>query len=216
MPKQAFIISLFFALFLLPGISEAITVDEHVYLIGAGSVDKVVLEKIKEHFADNFPARVKVVIDERREIPASAYDPSRKQYNAQAVLDDISGRITIAMTDERILVVVDSDLYVPGASYVLGLAEAKRGISIMSLARLKNEFYGLKKDDRLFYDRVLKEAIREVGLSRGLSDCPNPKCVMHSSGVVSDSDKKRSAFCNDCQLKLHRSYNAPLFGPISI
>lgn len=234
-PSPLFLILLLIALSFFPYSGEAKVFEECVYLIPAGKVDKKVLEKLKEKLPGLFPMSVKAVIDPEKEIPQAAYDPSRKQYDAQAVLDDISGRINLALTNERALIVTDADLYVPDLNFVFGLADAKKGICIISLARLKNEFdpaaspasrdgrdsaprqaaelRGLKPDERLLFERALKEAAHELGHSWKIDHCPSPKCVMFFSNSLADTDKKRESFCYKCRIALeNRSGGGGLFG----
>jgi archaemetzincin len=62
----------------------------------------------------------------------------------------------------------------------------------------------------LFFERVLKEAIHEFGVSRGLKSCPDPRCVMHFSNSLADIDKKRNTLCRECRDKLLHQYMSPL------
>ena len=76
--RNAFIIlslvsSLFFA---DKGMAKVI--DEHIYLIPMGQIDKNVMESIKNRFPDFMPMSVKVEIDQQKEAPQVAYDPDRK------------------------------------------------------------------------------------------------------------------------------------------
>ena len=184
--------------------AEAKIVDERVFLIGAGNVDKPVLERLKESLPGSLPMSARVDIGRPLRIPAAAYDPARQQYNAQAIVDDAAGKFRLALTNERALVVVDVDLYMPGLNFVFGLADAKKGVGVISLARLRNEFYGLKPDNRLLFARALKEAVRELGHSWGLSHCPNKPCVMYSSNTLRETDGKRDTFCYNCRILLDK------------
>ena len=186
-------------------------IDEHIYLIPIGQIDKNVMESIKNRLPDSMPASVKIEIDQQKDAPQIAYEPSRRQYKAEVVLDEIAQYITIDTVEERVLIITDVDLYMPDSDFVLGFADAKKGICIISLARLKNEFYGLKQDDKLFLERVLKEVIYEFGVSRGLNNCPDPRCVMHFSSSLADIDKKRHTFCRKCRDELLHQYINPLF-----
>lgn len=193
-PVLIFLVVLIF----LPNISQAKIVEEHIYIVPAGGVDKSIIEDIKQKLPGSFPMSVNAAIDPQEDIPQSAYNPSRNQYNAQNILDDISQRITVDTVNERALVITDVDLYMPDLNFVFGLADAKKGICIISLARLKNK------------ERAVKEAIHELGHSWGLDHCPNPKCVMFFSESLSEMDKKRDTFCRTCQDKLHNRYVKPL------
>ncbi len=209
--KYIFIIPLFVAWISLSRNVEAKIIDEHIYLVPAGEVDNKVVEAIKERLPDFLPMTVKIEPAPKKEILKSAYDPSRRQYGAEMILDDISRRITIDTRTESALVIVDFDLYSPELNFVFGMSDVPKAISIISLTRLRNEFYGLKPDNNLFLKRVLKEAVHEVGHAWGLSHCPDPKCVMYFSNNLSDTDRKKGSFCHDCQKKLYERYNKPLF-----
>lgn len=212
MLRHIFIILLLIPLALSPSRSEAKVIEEHIYLVPAGAVDKKIIEKIKRSLPAFLPMSVRVEIETRQNIPQAAYDPSRKTYNAKAILDDILRQVTITTVNERALVIVDVDLYATALNFVFGLADAKNGICIISLSRLKNEFYGLKPDDKLFLGRVLKEATDELGHSWGLQDCSNPKCIMCFSNSLSATDGKKDKFCHDCQKQLRSRYSSPLIG----
>jgi archaemetzincin len=68
--------------------------------------------------------------------------------------------------------------------------------------RLRQEFYGLKKNDSLFYQRIVKEAVHELGHAFGLSHCNKFTCVMHFSNSLRDTDIKENNFCNNCRTRL--------------
>jgi archaemetzincin len=51
----------------------------------------------------------------------------------------------------------------------------------------------------VFYQRIVKEAVHELGHAFGLNHCRNIKCVMHFSNSLSDTDIKTSHLCNVCK-----------------
>ena len=126
------ILSLASALFFADG-GMAKVIDEHIYLMPMGQIDKNIMEDIKNKLPDYMPMSVKIEIDQQKDAPQVAYDYSRKQYNAEAVLDGIAQRSTIDTTTERVLIITDMDLYVQDLDFVLGFADAKKGICIISL-----------------------------------------------------------------------------------
>ncbi len=195
--------------------AEAKVIDEHIYLVPAGSVDKKVLDAIKEMLPKSLPMSVSIEIAPQKKIPESAYDPSRHQYNAKVLFDDISERVNLVTSTEVALVIVDVDLYSPESDFVFGISDASKATCIISLTRLRNEFYGRKPDNKLFLGRVIKETAQELGRARGLSYCPDQKCVMYFSKDLSDTDRKKSSFCHECRNKLHTRYITPLIkGPL--
>ena len=52
------------------------------------------------------------------------------------------------------------------------------------------EFYGLPRDENLFRERALTEAVHELGHTYGLGHCPVSTCVMHFSNSLHDTDLK--------------------------
>lgn len=105
---------------------------------------------------------------------------------------------------KRVLGIIDKDLYVSELNFVFGQAESPGSHALISITRLRQEFYGLAKDDKIFFDRVIKEAVHELGHTYGLSHCSNPKCVMFFSNSLPDTDRKSSLFCERCLKKLAR------------
>jgi archaemetzincin len=90
------------------------------------------------------------------------------------------------------------DLYVPGMNFVFGEARCPGHVAVISTRRLKPT----PQNQRLFRDRVLKEAVHEIGHTLGLKHCPDTLCVMHFSEHIGDTDRKSAAFCKDCRSDL--------------
>jgi archaemetzincin len=74
-------------------------------------------------------------------------------------------------------------------------------MSAIYLPRLRQEFYGLKPDEPLFHQRIIKEAVHELGHAFGLEHCNNQMCVMHFSNSLTDTDIKQNSFCDICRTK---------------
>lgn len=103
--------------------------------------------------------------------------------------------------DTKILFILDVDAYSDGLNYVLGEAFPKGGLAIIYLPRIRKEFYGLKPDNELFYERMVKESVHELGHVFGFSHCKNLRCVMHFSNTLNDTDNKERSFCRTCWTK---------------
>jgi archaemetzincin len=156
------------------------------------------------------PMDLKVMIEPPEKLTDAAYDGSSGKYNAKALLTDLTNAITIDLRHESALFVVDVDLYTPESEFVFGLSSPPKRTAIMSLIRLRNEFYGLKPNRYKFLERAVKEAIHQMGHAWGLENCPDVKCVMHHSVNISDMDKYKSRFCTACRKKLYGMYRTPL------
>ncbi len=161
-----------------------------------GPVDPSVLSFLGGKLAEVFGC--KAATGKGVENLRAAYDSGRQQYLASSLLDspELSGR------RERVLGVADADLYVAGLNFVFGQADMRSGAAVMSVYRLRQEYYGLPEDKALFQERVLKEAVHELGHTFGLGHCPDLRCVMHFSNTLADTDWKTASFCSGCRPKL--------------
>jgi len=128
--------------------------------------------------------------------PEGAFDPSRGQYHSTRLLGMLLD--SPGLDVDRVLGVTSVDLFIPVLTYVFGEAQLDGTAAVVSIDRLRPEAYGLPRDDDLLFDRLLKEAVHELGHTIGLIHCPSPRCVMRSSTYVEDIDLKPATFCRDC------------------
>ena len=91
------------------------------------------------------------------------------------------------------------DLFIPILTFVYGEAELDGDVAVVSYHRLRNELYGLTSDNRRLSDRLIKEAVHELGHAYGLIHCHAQPCVMHASTYVEDIDMKSASFCDACE-----------------
>ena len=166
-----------------------------ITLLPLGEIEAEILKTLTDRLNEAFHRPVE--IGEGRNLPQRAYNPDRRQYFSSQILNEI--RQVISPTKgEKVLVISDIDLYVPQLNFVFGEAELGGHFAIISLARLRQSFYGLPENRALFLDRTAKEAIHELGHTYGLGHCPHPECVMHFSNSLQDTDRKEASFCQHC------------------
>ena len=132
------------------------------------------------------------------EVPTKARVPERGQLEGGSVIAFLPA--PEAGEGDAVLGVIDEDLFVADLNFVFGLAYGSR--AIISLARLRQEFYGLSPDPVLFRERAKKEAVHELGHVFGLPHCPDRECVMHFSNSIGEIDFKSSRFCGRCRARL--------------
>ena len=138
-----------------------------------------------------------VDISSEMEISDDIYNTDRGQYNAASILKLLE---TVEFpAGSKMLGITDVDIFVPELNYVFGLADINGAAAIISIARLRQEFYGLPADEHLFLERTVKEAVHELGHVFGLQHCNNINCVMHFSNSLHDTDIKQTVFCQSCK-----------------
>jgi archaemetzincin len=128
-----------------------------------------------------------------------ALEPTRGQYHSTAILQRMQSMVI--EPDVRLLGVTGVDLYVPVLTFVFGEAQLEGKCSIVSLHRLRDEFYGLPPNAGLLLNRLAKEAIHELGHTLGLRHCLDWRCVMASSHNVELIDSKSGEVCPACRQK---------------
>ncbi|MEX1138297.1 MAG: archaemetzincin family Zn-dependent metalloprotease [Bacteroidota bacterium] len=128
--------------------------------------------------------------------PAFAFDPSRNQYYSTLLLSSLVRKFS--SHQGKVLAVTEKDLYIPVLTYVFGEAQLDGMAAIISTYRLDDTLYGLPVDPRRFEERMIKEAVHELGHAFGLVHCRDFECVMHSSSGVEEVDLKPASFCVQC------------------
>lgn len=159
-------------------------------------VDSGILSHLAESVGNAFHRETRV--GSPLEDPSYAYSSDRGQYLATAILRRLAQ--ALQSDEERLLGIVDVDMYVPELSFVFGLADPQRHVAVISLTRLQSSFYGEPPNRALCSRRATKEALHELGHTYGLRHCPDPDCVMHFSNLIEDTDRKRAVFCPGCGL----------------
>ena len=131
-----------------------------------------------------------------------AFDVKRRQYASIAVLQQIDRwRPPDAW---KLLAVTAHDLFLPVLTFVFGQAQLGGRAGVVSLARLKQEFYGLAPDREILIERAAKEALHETGHLFSLAHCEDRTCAMALSTNVRQIDSKRAGFCPACAGRLAR------------
>jgi archaemetzincin len=141
---------------------------------------------------------------ERLEV-AFARDRYRNQYYSTAILQALQ---PLVETGARLLAVTSVDLYVPVLTFVFGEAQLSGLCAVVSLHRLREEFYGLPAREDLMRARLVKEAVHELGHTFGLRHCDDWRCVMTSSHAVERLDVKSADFCVGCGRVVARAPSA--------
>jgi len=91
------------------------------------------------------------------------------------------------------------DLYIPILTFVFGEAQMGGPCAVVSAHRLRQEFYGLPPNPELFRQRVIKEAVHEIGHTLNLTHCEDYSCAMAPSHAVEWIDLKEGTLCAGCR-----------------
>jgi archaemetzincin len=167
---------------------------KRLQLLSVGELDGIVMEGLAVELANHFGLPCEVLpqsID-----PQFSLHGERRQYHSSKILAQLSQ--FISSKTWRLLAVTGNDLYIPILTFVFGEAQMGGPTAIVSYYRLRQEFYGLPADGDLLRQRLLKEAVHELGHTLELTHCDDYRCAMSASHSVELIDLKENAFCESC------------------
>ena len=171
---------------------------DFIDLLPFGPVEDAVMETIESSVRNGFGMEARRLPPQPE--PLFAYDAVRGQFDSARILREVFDRRDAEA--RRILAVTRVDLFIPVLSFVFGQAQLEGPAALISLARLRQEFYGFPADGPLLLERTAKEALHELGHSFGLVHCPDPACVISLSSTIEQVDAKNGAFCPGCRALL--------------
>jgi archaemetzincin len=130
--------------------------------------------------------------------PAHLYDTRRKQWISDKILDWLL-RNHNPDSDTKVLAICNFDAYSGDLNFVLGEAHLGGRVAAIYIPRLRQELYVKRSGaNKLVEQRVIKEAVHELGHAFGLTHCEKSRCVMHFSNSLQDTDFKHYIFCERC------------------
>ena len=125
--------------------------------------------------------------------PQYAYNKDRGQYHATSILRRLA---SLPAKDGPVVGILDVDLFLPDAAYVIGDADRDAGAALFSLARLSSG------DPAAVRHRARIETVHAAGHLLGLSHCTDFRCAMFFSRDAADSDRKGTGLCASCRAAL--------------
>jgi archaemetzincin len=168
-----------------------------VSLVPVGEVVRLHLELLAQGLAPALGVACSIQSDSLD--VAFAFDPLRGQYHSTEILRRLMK--LPAVETWRLLGVTEADLFIPVLTYVFGEAQlgpSSAASALVSMHRLRQEFYGMPPCPELLSERLLKESLHELGHTVGLRHCPDYRCVMSPSHSVEATDLKLAHFCPLC------------------
>ncbi len=133
--------------------------------------------------------------------------PDRAQVHADHLLRQLE-----ALPIERGIKLVGvtlHDMAIPIFTFVFGRSRLGGPATVVSLARLRPEFYGLPADPAVTMRRGVAEILHEIGHNLELKHCRNYSCLMFFSHDVETVDLRGMSFCASCAPLLPAGFLAP-------
>ena len=126
-----------------------------------------------------------------------ALDQNRQQYHSTMILDHMAAAMPAHCL--RVLAITTVDLFIPILTHVYGEAQLGGAASIVSTYRLNESGSAMNITPR-FLERIVKEAIHELGHTFNLRHCPEHTCIMHYCRSEDDVDRKSDDLCRYCKV----------------
>lgn len=181
----------------IAGDAEARAPKAPVTLIPVGDIDLAIVELVRPYIEDTF--RRPIHVAGGLPVPKYAYNPTRGQFHSAAILKRVESYRSTAW--DAAVGFVNVDLFVPETPFIFGEADRSTRSAIISLNRLRDGS-PLDTKDENFVRRLASETIHQIGLIRGLAQCPNNRCVMFPSTTIPEIDKKGLTLCANCRKRL--------------
>ena len=163
----------------------------HVLLVTLGGVPHRLVQAAGEALQETLEIASK--IGPSLDKPQYAFNKDRGQYHATSILRRLS---SMRSPPVPVVGIVDVDLFLPDAPYVIGDADRDAGAAIFSLARLSHA------DPDKVRRRVQVETVHGAGHLLGLSHCSDFRCAMFFSRDAADADRKGPGLCASCRAAL--------------
>lgn len=169
-----------------------------IIFLAYGQFDQELLSKMAAEVGIELSCQVELM--EGHLDLSNYFDAGRRQYDANKLIKVVDEMAPPHA--DKVMGLFQVDLFIPILTFIFGQAYLNGRTGIASLHRLKNEYYGMKPNNHLLFNRFKKEIIHELGHTLGLKHCYQPPCVMLSSTYVEEIDQKESHFCNQCKNQL--------------
>lgn len=169
--------------------------DAYIAIAPIGPLKAAWVEPLKQQIQTVFgyPAREARLLDDVE----FAWDPEREQYHSTRILEALAAKAPEGAA--KVLGITRVDLFIPILTYVFGEAQLGGVSCIVSSFRL-NTADAAGDANAVFRERMIKEAIHELGHTFKLRHCPEPSCIMHYCRSTHDVDGKSGSLCRYCSV----------------
>lgn len=161
-----------------------------------GVHEPLILQQMGENISKvfNYSVEIRQLLDNIE----FAFSKKRNQYNSTIILDKLSGLLVSDYS--KVIAICDKDLFIPVLTYVFGEAQLNGKSCIISTYRLRDST--APTGTSIFAERLIKEAVHELGHTFNIRHCPDKSCVMHYCRSLQDVDNKNIWMCNYCSVFL--------------
>ncbi len=128
-----------------------------------------------------------------------ALDQNRNQHHSTMILEQLAANAPAHAV--KVLAITQVDLFIPILTHVYGEAQLGGTTSVVSTFRLNEGRSGLNISPR-YLERMVKEAIHELGHTFNLRHCQDETCIMHYCRNEEDVDRKSNELCRYCKVML--------------
>lgn len=153
-------------------------------------------------FDDNFATNKPI-----SKLPLQLFDSSREQYLSDSILSWLDQSPVLVLPENTKLLAGGFDAYFGKYDFCSGQSIIGGRVATIYLERL---LPNIRRDDHkfqiLFAERIIKEAIRELGHTYGLRHCSLDSSIMFKSKTISDTERKSREFCKRCLNSLSSSF----------
>jgi predicted Zn-dependent protease len=148
-------------------------------------------------------------------VPRGTEDTARGQHRAGDLATALAVRVAplgvvklvgatfegtpVAMPNpDATIFVTDVDMFAPNSDGVWHHLLPTKKAAVISVKRLREAFYRRKADPKKQRLRLVKEILQAIGRLSGLQDCRDSQCVLSTTQVLQDIDRKGERFCGAC------------------
>lgn len=169
--------------------------DTDLRIVPINAIDAAFLQRLGLCLEERFLYSVSV--ERALVVPRSAVNSARQQM----FVSTLTTKVLRQYPDDGglLLAITDFDLYKTSHRFIFGDADEQRRIAVVSLHRLRGDFYGEDPDENILFQRTLKECVHELGHAIGLKHCYNARCAMYYSNSIFETDNKMPHFCDVCE-----------------
>jgi archaemetzincin len=174
----------------------------HIGIVPINAMEASFLERLALCLEERFLFTCDV--ERTLRVPRTTLNSVRKQMFFNTLVARVANATPVV--EGISLAITDFDLYKTSHQFIFGDASEEHRVAIVSLNRLRSEFYGERADANLLFQRTLKEAVHDIGHALGLKHCFNARCAMYFSNSIFDTDNKLSHFCDSCEKRIRANH----------